>query len=213
MTMAPQREGQWFTTGRGRPAMSPHASPSTWSEGWAALTRDGVGTGATHHPVSICPPAPSTHQGRGPASPVMAAALRTPTPWTGGAQPDCPWPGSQLQAEATDGACLTRSPGSALKSRRSILPGQTLGSRWKEGWRGHTGKDGAPPGERASCGPFSLTKASPERSQRLDWYLPSATPTVHLVCCVGAGRGWGRGVCGVGAGRGWGGGSWWEASS
>lgn len=27
MTMAPQREGQWFTMGRGRPAMSPPRQP------------------------------------------------------------------------------------------------------------------------------------------------------------------------------------------
>ena len=109
-------ERQWFTMGGGGSAMpTQHASLSTRSEGWGSSAQMGWGQG-THHPGSTCPPAPSTpHQGRGPASPVTAAALRNPTLWIGGAQPDYPCPGPQPQAEATGrGACLTRSPGVPL---------------------------------------------------------------------------------------------------
>lgn len=156
----------------------------------------------------------------------MSTCLLPPPPIRGGAQlsshgscpqnphpvdrrsAGLPWPGSQLQAEATGcGACLTRSPGSALGFRRSILPGQTLGSRWKEAG-GVTQEGCLYQGKEPKPWALLSTKASPERSQRLDWYLLLlATPTVHLVCCVGAGegggdRGWGGG--GGGEGVGWG---------
>ena len=159
VTMAPRvgTERQWFTMGGGGSAMPPpqHASLLTRSEGWGSSAPVGWGQG-THHPGSTCPPAPSTpHQGRGPASPVTAAALRNPTLWIGGAQPDCPCPGPQPQAEATGrGACLTRSPGVPLGPGGPSCPFRPWGADGRRA--GGVAQEGcAPLGERASHGPFS----------------------------------------------------------
>lgn len=70
----------------------PYQPPQHGLRAGTALTRGGGGALITLCPHALQPPS-TPRQGRGPASAVTAAALRTHTLWTAGAQPGCPWLG------------------------------------------------------------------------------------------------------------------------
>lgn len=167
--------------------MPPTMSATSLRAGAALPRWGGNRERATLGPPALLPPPPHI---RGGAQPVQSRQLPSGPPPCGQVVLSQTAPGQDLNPKLKPLDLVPALP--VLQERpwvQEVHPAHSdPGEQMEGGLEGLHRKDVPLWGKEPAMGP-SLTKASPERSQRLDWYLPPlAPPTIHLVCCAG-GRG------------------------